>query len=69
MIFRVQGHRTLQRLQADGMVENDEEWLRIRTQPNLQYKLWRSDGSSEWGEISDAYGKQAKIARVAEPEE
>lgn len=55
LIFRVQGRLTLDRLRQDGMIDSDEEWDRVRTQPNLSYKLWRSDGHSEWGSITDAF--------------
>ncbi len=56
-IFRVQGHRTLERLEADSMIESEEEWERVRMQPNFSYKLWRSDGSSSWGTVKDPFSK------------
>ena len=61
LIFRVQGRLTLDRLRQDGMIDSDDEWQRIRTMPNLQYKLWRSDGHTEWGSISDAFRADSGI--------
>lgn len=40
-IFRVQGNRTLQRLQSDSMIE-DEEWDTIRTLPKFACRHWPS---------------------------
>lgn len=58
MIFRCQGHRTLGRLLDDSMITEDE-WNRIRTLPNLRYKLWKATGEEGWGEVSNPFPTSA----------
>lgn len=58
LIFRVQGHRTIDRLVADGMID-DSDIVTVRTMPNLDYKLWRSDGHTEWGRVTDPFKSKA----------
>ncbi len=58
-IFRVQGHRTLERLQLDSMISDadDEEWMKISSLPNFEYKLWKNDGTSSWGTVKNPFSK------------
>lgn len=54
MIFRVQGYRTLKRLVDDSYVE-ETDWDEIRTLPNFEYFLWRSNGTIVRGEVSNPF--------------
>lgn len=51
-VFRIAGHRTLERLVEDRILEDDGEAERARTQELYAYKLWRSNGESTWGQLA-----------------
>jgi len=51
LIFRVQGDRTITRLVNEGMVR-EEDIDTVRTQPNLDYFLWKSSGEISRGRIT-----------------
>ena len=57
LIFRVQGFRTIERLIQDSMIDKSEA-DEIRNMADLRYKLWKSDGSSEWGEVMNPFKTQ-----------
>ena len=39
-IFRIQGHRTLERLVNDSVIDKDRHWNRITSLPNLHFLHW-----------------------------
>lgn len=54
LIFRVQGHRTLERMVLDSMV-TDDMWDEIRLQKTFDYVLWKSDGTITRGYVTDPF--------------
>ena len=54
MLFRVNGAATLKRVVQEGYVEDPDE---VVTLPNLDYVLWKSDGTRTPGRIIDPFKK------------
>lgn len=50
-IFRVQGHRTVQRLVDEGMLA-ESEVAEARSLPPYHYKSWQASGPASWGRLA-----------------
>lgn len=51
MVFRVQGHRTLQRLLDDRILDPGEEETARQLEP-YHFKLWEASGVPSWGRLA-----------------